>query len=149
MDIVRYVDELYSPKILTEPPSEEIEAWCKEARPFVSKLVVPRMTKSLFKESSTEESRRAYIERETKAFGDLDSLIEDTPKLLGPMNQMLAKLEPLIQHRDAYSETDLVLFAMLRSLSIVQNIEMGPGTRAFVETMSAAGGVPLLSDQAK
>lgn len=148
MDIVRYVDERFPPRVLTEPLREEIDAWCKDARPIVARLAVPRMTRSAFKENSTDEARKAYVERERNAFGDLDALIRETPTLLGQIQEKLARLEPLIEDRAGFSESDLVLYSTLRSLSITKGVRFGTNTDRFVRRMSGAGGVPLLDDRA-
>ncbi|MGD5361256.1 glutaredoxin 2, partial [Xanthomonas citri pv. citri] len=93
MDIVRYVDALFSPRLLVDPPREHVARWCEEARSTVSRLAIPRMTRSVFKENSTEASRKAYREREEKAFGDLDALIGETPGLVARIDDLLARLE--------------------------------------------------------
>jgi glutaredoxin 2 len=148
MDIVRYVDEQFPPKFLTEPVREEIEAWCKEARSTISKLAIPRMTKSSFKENATEAARKAYVEREQRALGDLEALMSDTPRLVVEAEGLLARLELIIRDWEAFSETDLVLYSSLRSLSIVKGIKFGPKVRDFAEKISALGGVPLLEGRA-
>jgi glutaredoxin 2 len=61
---------------------------------------------------------------------------------------MLARLELIIRAWEAFSETDLVLYSQLRSLSIVKGIKFGPKVRDFAKKMSALGGVPLLDDRA-
>lgn len=148
MDIVRYVDGRFPEKVLTEPLREEIDAWCLDARPIVAKLAVPRMTRSSFKENSTDESRTAYVERERKAFGDLDALIRDTPDLLDRIHRRLASLDLLIEDWAGLSESDLVLYSTLRSLSIVKGVVFGLNTTRFARRLSKSGGVPLLDDKA-
>ena len=148
MDIVRYVDGLHAPQILTEATREAVEAWCAEARPIAARLAIPRMTRSTFKENATDAARQAYFERETKAFGDLDALFEQTPALVAQMTPLLARIETLIDEWDGWSETDLVLYSTLRMLTIVKPIALGPKARAFAEKTAIHGGVPLLYDQA-
>jgi glutaredoxin 2 len=148
MDIVRYVDETFAPKCLTEPVREDIESWCKDARSTISKLAIPRMTKSSFAENATEAARLAYREREQRALGDLEALIRDTPSLVVEAEELLAKLELVIRDWKAYSVTDLVLYSNLRALSIVKDLKFGPKARRFAEKMAALGGVPLLDDRA-
>ncbi|CAN5337569.1 glutaredoxin 2 [soil metagenome] len=148
MDIVHYVDEKFAPKFLTEPVREEIEAWCRDARSTISKLAIPRMTKSSFAENATQAARQAYREREQRALGDLEALISDTPRLVVEAEGLLAALELVIRDWKAYSETDLVLYSSLRALSIVKDLKLGPKARHFAEKMAALGGVPLLDDRA-
>lgn len=145
MDIIRYVDERFGPRLLTDPVREDIESWAQEARSTISKLAIPRATKSSFAENSTEAAQKAYREREQKALGDLDDLIDDTPRL---MIEAVALLELMIQDWQAFSVTDLILYSQLRTLSIVKGISLGPKTRYFANRMTAIGGVPLLDDRA-
>ena len=148
MDIIRYVDETFGPRLLTDPVRNDIESWGQEARSTISKLAIPRMTKSSFAENATEAAQKAYREREQKALGDLDALIGDTPRLLVQAQALLAKLELILQDWPAFSVTDLVLYSQLRTLSIVKGIEFGPKARNFTNAMLAIGGVPLLDDRA-
>jgi glutaredoxin 2 len=148
IDIVRYVDSLVGPAVLADPPRANIAAWCEQARPVVSRLSIPRMVRSSFKENSTEVSQKAYRDRETKAFGDLDALIAESPSLLVQVDELLHRLEPLIENWSARSETDLVLFSHLRALSIVKGLKFGPKVDAFVDDMVNGSAVELLRDRA-
>ena len=148
MDIVRYVDAQLAPKCLTQPAREEIEAWCRSARSTISNLAIPRMTKSSFAENATEAARQAYREREHAALGNLEALISNTPRLVVEAEELLTKLELIMDNWTTYSETDLVLYSNLRALSIVKNLKFGPKARDFAGRMAALGGVPLLDDRA-
>jgi glutaredoxin 2 len=106
------------------------------------------MVRSSFKENSTEVSQKAYRDRETKAFGDLDALIAESPSLLVQVDELLHRLEPLIENWSARSETDLVLFSHLRALSIVKGLKFGPKVDAFAADMVNGSAVELLRDRA-
>ncbi len=148
MDIVRYVDALVSQPVLTDPPREEFEAWFPVARQVMLSLVIPRFTRSSFREISTDESRRAYREREEAAFGDLDSLMERTPEFLGQMVVLLDRLELAMEDRTSFSTSDLVLYSTLRSLSIVKGLAFPRNVRQFMRRMEQASGLRLFADRA-
>ncbi len=148
MDIVRYVDGLRAPRLLTEPKRDDIDAWCEEARPIASRLAIPRLTRSTFKENETEAARQAYVERETSALGDLTVLFDETPAFLSKMTPLLQRLETLIDDWSGWSESDLILHSTLRTLSIVKPVAFGPKAKAFAEKVSSQGGVPLLHERA-
>lgn len=148
MNIIRYVDAQFPPICLVEPVRADVDDWCKEAQFTVSRLAIPRMTRSAFKENATDAAKAAYIAREQRAVGDLDHLMARTPELAAEAARLLAKLELLIADWDALSETDLVLYSQLRSLSIVKGIVFGPKTRRFVNGLAMRGGVRLLDDLA-
>ncbi|MFC3394727.1 glutaredoxin 2 [Brenneria rubrifaciens] len=148
MDIVHYVDSLKAPRVADKPMVAAIEEWCKAAAGTIFKLAVPRFTRADFKELAQPEARRAYLQREEKAFGDLDALFADTPAMLSEVQQKLATLESLLEKHDGISTTDFILFPILRTLTIVKGIELGPNVSRYVERVANATGVDLLTDKA-
>ncbi|MEH2922803.1 glutaredoxin 2 [Samsonia erythrinae] len=148
MDIVRYVDSKKAPLIADKPVDDDIEAWCKSASSTVFNLAVPRFTQTDFKELSTPEARNAYIQREEKAFGDLDALIAKTPELIADVEKKLAMLEPRLNNINTISTTDFILFPILLSLTIVKDVQFGPNVHAYLERVSKACKVALLTDKA-
>ncbi|WP_416260926.1 glutaredoxin 2 [Gibbsiella quercinecans] len=148
MDIVHYVDALKAPLIADQPVDPAIEAWGKAASGAIFKLAVPRFTRGDFQELATPQARQAYLEREQKAFGDLDALTAETPALVAQVQQKLAELEPLLAGKTEVSTTDFILFPLLRSLSIVKDINFGPNASAYITRLSAQSKVDLLSGQA-
>ncbi|MDY0971408.1 glutaredoxin 2 [Siccibacter turicensis] len=149
MDIVHYVDELDDERILKSTGNAEIARWCETVTPTLFRLVIPRFTRAEFAEIRTPASREAYIQRERRAFGDLDKLILQTPGLLQDMNAWLVELEPLLADRKEVNESDFRLYPLLRSLTIVRDIQFGPDTRIYIDFMSALTGVNNLFDQAQ
>jgi glutaredoxin 2 len=149
MDIVRYIDGLAAPHWFLEPARPEVDKWCKESFSLMAKLAVPRFTEGDFRELATQEARTAYREREHKAFGDLSVLIEQTPILLAEMHQRLDALEPMLAAPRPISPSDFALFPVLRSLSIVKGLEMGPNALAYAQRLSTEGKVDLLFAQAR
>lgn len=148
MDIVRLVDNLSETHLLDNPRHTTLEDWAKNAWPLVTKLAVPRFTQSDFKELATPAARAAYTAREEKAFGDLDVLMAQTPSFLAELNQQLAQLESLIEPAAPISETDFILFPVLRSLSIVSGVQFGQKTEIYMQTLAEQGQVNLLTAQA-
>lgn len=147
MDIVRLVDNLAAPHLLNNPRHEALETWTKEAWPLVSKLAVPRFTKGDFRELATTEARAAYTAREEKAFGDLDALMAETPTRLAEINDKLAALETLLDPESAISETDFILFPVLRSVSIVKGVQFGAKTTAYISRICTLAHVDMLDGQ--
>lgn len=147
LDIVRYVDGLADP-ILTAPADEALDAWGKAAWPSGLKLFIPRFTKGEFKEISTPEAREAYRTREEKAFGDLEQLFAQTPVLAGDMNDRLNILADLLVVPRALGPSDVLLYPILRSLSIVKALSFPPPVHDYAKRIERASGVPLLFSQA-
>lgn len=149
MDIVRYVDGLVGPHWFDQPPVEAVDAWCKDVFGLMAKLAVPRFTEGNFKELETTEAREAYRERERKAFGDLQLLIDQTPALLSEMHEKLNNLEPMLAQDRPIGPSDFLLFPVLRSLSIVKGLQLKPNALRYANRLSEESGVELLFDQAQ
>ncbi|KAA8734937.1 glutaredoxin 2 [Acinetobacter qingfengensis] len=148
LDIVKYLDELDKPRFATESKNNKVDEWIKDTANDIFYLVVPRFTKGNFKELSTPEARQAYLDRETQAFGDIEVLIANTEQYLAPVNQQLQLLEPIIAERQGIDIDDFKLLPLLRSLTIVKDIEFGSQTQAYIENLSDKAQIDLLYDQA-
>ena len=147
LDIVHYVDQLGTP-MFDGAVDPAIDSWIKDAWPLGLKLFIPRFTKGDFAELATPAAREAYRQREEAAFGDLKALMANTPALLTEMTHKLNALAPLLQARHDVDISDIVLWPVLRSLSIVKDLEFPAAVRSYMERIAERSKVPLLFDQA-
>lgn len=129
------------------PLLPEIEAWINDAWPVALKLFIPRFTQADFPELSTPEAREAYRQREEKAFGDLAGLTARTSALTGEMLPKLDALVPLLQSRQQTDINDIVLWPLLRCLSIVKALPFPPAVRNYALRLESDRD-PLLFNQA-
>ncbi len=149
MDIVRWLDAAFAPPVIVAAPDPALDDWCRRASGVIYKLCVPRFTRGDFAELATPQARAAYIEREIRAFGDLDALLADTPALLAELAPLLAELERLVRMPGMdVGESDFRLYPLLRSLSIVEGLRFGAKTTAYYDAMGAACGLEDFSAQA-
>lgn len=148
LDIVRYVDGTASPAFSGQVASD-VEAWINEAWPVALKLFIPRFTQADFPELSTPKAREAYRQREESAFGDLAALTAQTSALVDEMQPKLHALEPLITSRQQTDITDIVLWPLLRCLSIVKALSFPPAVRDYAVRLETRTGIPLLFNQAR
>ncbi|HKS14334.1 MAG TPA: glutaredoxin 2 [Pseudomonas sp.] len=146
LDIVRYVDAIGTP-VLTTPADEALDAWVKQVWTPALKLFIPRFTKGDFAELATPEAREAYRLREEQAFGDLEALMVTTPALLLEVNAALRELVPLLEGREALGISDITLWPVLRSLSIVRGLEYPETVLGYMDRLASQSAVPLLFDQ--
>jgi len=149
LDIVAYVDKIGYPKRFDGAPDARIDAWIDGAWGMALKLFVPRFTLGDFAELATPQARAAYRLREERAFGDLDALLRNSAEYIAALAPRLAELDLLLQGRDEIGISDIKLWPVLRSLSIVAGLTFPPAVRDYVERLSREGGVPLLFDQAR
>ena len=150
MDIVRYLDGQFAPPILTAAERPEIDAWSEHASGLIFRLAVPRITRGDFAELATLEARAAYIEREIRAFGDLEALLAATPELLAELAPLLAELDAMIPAPDSeLGESDIRLFPLLVMLSIVKDVRLPPALAAWYNALLERSGLDDFSAQAQ
>jgi glutaredoxin 2 len=147
LDIVHFIDKLEKP-IFDDPANDALDAWGTDAWRLGVKLFIPRFTRAQFAELATPQAREAYRLREEKAFGNLDDLLADSPAYVTEMNIKLKVLGGLLDGRELGGISDIKLWPILRSLSIVRGLEFPPVVLRYMETIEKAGGVGLLFDQA-
>lgn len=147
LDIVHFIDQLENP-IFDGPANEALDAWGADAWRLGLKLFIPRFTKAQFAELATPQAREAYRLREEKAFGDLEQLLADSPAYVAEMNVKLKVLGGLLKGHVSGGISDIKLWPILRSLSIVNGLEFPPVVLGYMEIIAKAGGVKLLFDQA-
>ncbi len=145
MDIVHYADGLKSPRLLDGSTDEAIEAWVKSVWRTTIRLAVPRFVEGDFPELATDEAREAFRARETRAFGDLDALLAQSPEWIDEINARLPALEPLLEAHRGLNLADFSLFPVLRSLTIVEGVKFGPLASTYAEHFSARTDVGLLT----
>ncbi|WP_111894364.1 glutaredoxin 2 [Acinetobacter sp. MB5] len=148
LDIVRHLDQLAEPSYVQEVDAPKLEQWCKDSADAIYKLAVPRFTKGQFKEVETDKARAAFVARETKVFGDLDSLIANSDEYVSKINQKLLELEDLVDTREEVYLIDFKLFPLLRSLSIVKGLQFGNKVNNYMQDLADKAQVDLLFDQA-
>lgn len=147
LDIVRYMDGGSTPAFSGQI-DPKIEAWINDAWPVALKLFIPRFTEADFPELSTPEARKAYRQREEKAFGDLTALKARTPALCDEMLTKLHSLEPLLDPCQQTDISDIVLWPLLRCLSVVKALSFPPVIRDYALRLESRTGIPLLFSQA-
>lgn len=149
LEIVHYVDQIGYPKRFDDAGDARIDAWIDAAWGLSLKLFIPRFTQGDFPELATPEAREAYRLREERAFGDLDALLANSDDYIAAMAEQLATLEGVLLDRGEIGISDIRLWPVLRSLSIVKSLDFPAGVRTYMERLSQEGRVALLFDQAR
>ena len=151
LDIVRHIDETAGKGRLKEAVRPEIQAWLDKVGAYANKLIQPRDVLAGFPEFATPSAVAYFTERKQKLIGDFAENLEATGRYLAQLDADLAELEPLIAapvSADAAGMEDILLFPLLRNLTIVRGLVLPPKTAAYVAAVSAMSGVPLLMDKA-
>lgn len=151
LDIVRHIDETAGKGRLNEAVRPEIQAWLDKVGAYANKLIQPRDVLAGFPEFATPSAVAYFTERKQKLIGDFAENLEATGRYLAQLDADLAELETLIAapvSAEAVGMEDILLFPLLRNLTVVRGLVLPPKTAAYVEAVSAMSGVPLLMDKA-
>ncbi|WP_025121091.1 MULTISPECIES: glutaredoxin 2 [unclassified Serratia (in: enterobacteria)] len=150
LDIVHYVDNLDGKPLLTGKTNPAIAAWLQHTATYVNKLLLPRFANADFEEFATDNARRYFSDKKQAASGDFAVLLADSADLIAQLEEDLATLSPLIKSAEAVngtlSEDDILLFPVLRSLSIVAGVALPDNVEAYRNRMAQRVDVPLLFD---
>ncbi|MCQ9120886.1 glutaredoxin, GrxB family [Rodentibacter pneumotropicus] len=152
LDIVRYVDENFGERILSEQIRPEIEEWVKKLGHYYNHLLIPRFVKMDLVEFKTQSAVDYFTKKKTESIGDFRQNLDETANYLVRLHQDLENLVPLIQSaatlNDGLSLEDIIVFPMLRNLTCVRDIQFPPEVVAYLEKMSEQSGVDLYFDKA-
>lgn len=170
MDIIEYLenDERFGPTNILRPASgrTDLKEWQKSVRMQMRTLQRPRyVATGLLPEFQQLDSRHAFIANhplppydkdEWKSMKDLsekltiyaDAMANDPTCMIEELNAKLVALDDIV-YCDTYctegglSLDDIDLWARLRSISIVQDVEWPDGLRRYMDNLSELGDVPL------
>ena len=150
LDIVKYIDENYGSAVVTVPDNSAIETWMEEATKLIYPLAIPRWASADFDEFRQDAARHYFVSKKEAVFGPFARLMEQTDSLVTEINAKLEVLEQLLsqQERDSehFSLTDIRLFPLLRSLSIVKGITWPAGVDEWRREMAVKSHVNLNDD---
>ncbi|PZP39312.1 MAG: glutaredoxin [Pseudomonas fluorescens] len=147
LDIVAYMDAMGEP-MFDDAGDTDLDAWGERLSKVMGKLVIPRVAKSDLAEFATPEARAAFVQRKTAQMGDLDSYMADSDTYIAEVNDLLLELDELLEGREEIGISDIKLWPLLRSLTIVDGLEFPQNVWEYMEDLSERGGVPLLFDHA-
>lgn len=152
LDIVRYVDENFGEKILSEQIRPEIEEWVKAVGRYYNHLLAPRFVKMDLPEFKNQSAVDYFIKKKTESLGDFQKNLDETENYLVRLYQDLENLISLIKSDSALngklSLEDIIVFPILRNLTCVRNVQFPPEILAYLEEMSKQSGVALYFDKA-
>lgn len=153
LDIVRYIDERAGRGRLKEEVRPALQAWLDKVGEYNNKLGQPRMVKIGLPEFATAEAVRYFVNKKEKNIGSFETHLNKTSQYLEWINADLSVLETLISSEgmgingDVGME-DILLFPIIRNLTIVRGIRWPDNVMDYLLRMSAASRVDLHLDRA-
>ena len=150
LDVVRYLDREGRLKDETRP---EIQAWLDKVGEYNLKLVHPRVVKIGLPEFETPEAVKYFTDKKEKNIGSFATNLEKTGQYVQRLHEDLAELETLMTEGGAGLKgeagmEDVLVFPILRNLTVVRGIEWPQKIMDYLMRMSEVSGVPLYFDRA-
>ncbi len=152
LDIVRYINELSGNAPLAAA-RDEIKAWCEQVGKYYNRLIMPRDVKLNLAEFATPESIQYFIDKKEKSMGSFQAHWNLTAVYLSKIHMDLNDLAGLAQSADylngqSLSWEDILVFPMLRNLTMVRGLVLPDILLNYVNQMSAQSGIDLYFDRA-
>lgn len=150
LDIVRYLDREGRLKNEIRP---EIQAWMDKVGSYNNKLVQPRTVKIGLPEFATAEAVKYFTDKKEKNIGSFSANLNKTAQYLDRIHEDLNDLDGLIHEvsdgiNGEIGMEDILVFPILRNLTVVRGIEWPQKVIGYLMTMSEKSGVPLYFDKA-
>lgn len=150
LDVVRYLDREGRLKTEIRP---EIQAWLDKVGEYNLKLVHPRVVKIGLPEFETPEAVKYFTDKKEKNIGSFATNLDKTGQYVQQLNGDLVELETLMAEGGAglngeIGMEDILVFPILRNLTVVRGVEWPQKIMDYLLRMSEASGVPLYFDRA-
>ena len=150
LDIVRYLNREGRLKNEIRP---EIQAWLDKVGSYNNKLVQPRTVKIGLPEFATTEAVKYFTDKKEKNIGSFSANLNKTAQYLDRIHEDLNDLDGLMHEvsdgiNGEIGMEDILIFPILRNLTVVRGIEWPQKVMGYLMTMSEKSGVPLYFDRA-
>ena len=140
---------------LDEAVRPEIQAWVDAFADWGNRLIMPRDVQLDLPEFAAESSV-AYFKGKKEAWleASFEQLLQETPRYLAQAQEALRALDGLIAPNAGYangthlSMEDILVFPLLRNLSMVKGAAYPDNVAHYVRAMSQAAKIPLFFDRA-
>ena len=152
LDIVRHINAQASQPI-SETIRPEIQAWADKVGEYYNQLLFPRSIQLGLPEFATPSAVVYFIRKKEAQIGTgIAQMLEKTPELLAQIHDDLQTLASRI-HANALngseiSMEDIIIFPMLRNLSMVRDIQFPPIVRDYIANMAERSRVNTYFDRA-
>ena len=152
LDIVRHINAQASQPI-SETIRPEIQAWADKVGEYYNQLLFPRSIQLGLPEFATPSAVVYFIRKKEAQIGTgIAQMLDKTPELLAQIHDDLQTLASQI-HANALngneiSMEDIIIFPMLRNLSMVRDIQFPPIVQDYIANMAARSQINTYFDRA-
>ena len=128
LDIVKYIDKKFPAQILDyNLQNSNLIIWLREIAEVLYPLTMPRWAKSALLEFANVNSVAYFIKKKEAYIGNFKQHLDNSEKYIEIANKKLKELNDIVASDNSVNNKlsldDINLFAVLRSLSIVKNLE--------------------------
>lgn len=154
LDIVRFIDEHAGKERLSETVRESVQQWADKVNEYYGRLLMPRDIKLGLPEFATEEAVAYFVAKKEKQIGSFEKNLNKTGEYLQKINADLNELAQWLPENAAYFNgvqagmEDIMLFPMLRNLTMVRGIVWPQSLLDYVLNVSEQSGVDTYFDRA-
>ena len=155
LDIVRYVDEFAGQARLDETIRPAVQAWLDQVSQPCNHLVMPRDVRlePPLPEFATAEAIAYFVQKKEQNIGSFEQNLAETHTYLERIHLALPELAALLGEQpylngSAPGMEDIIIFPVLRNLTLVKGIAFSAKLQAYIERLSAESKVPLYSERA-
>lgn len=155
LDIVRYIDEFAGQARLDETIRPAVQAWFDQASQPCNHLVMPRDVRlePPLPEFATAEAIAYFVQKKEQNIGSFEQNLAETHTYLERIHLALPELAALLGGQpylngSAPGMEDIIIFPVLRNLTLVKGIAFPAKLQAYIERLSAESKVPLYSERA-
>lgn len=154
LDIVRFIDEYAGQERLVETVRDEVQQWADKVNEYYGRLLMPRDIKLGLREFATQSAIDYFVAKKEKQIGSFAKHLDKTGVYLQQINSDLNELSALLPENAAYFNgsqvgmEDIVLFPMLRNLTMARGIEWPARLLDYVQQLSDLSGVDTYFDRA-
>lgn len=154
LDIVRFLDGYAGGERLDETVREEVRAWTEQADAYYNRLLMPRSIRLGLPEFATDGAVDYFVRKKEKQIGPFAGHLKDSARYLQRMGADLRSLAALLPEGRPYFNgaqagmEDVLLFPMLRNLTMVRGIDWPENLAAYVARLARETGVDTYSERA-
>lgn len=152
LDIVHYIDQLAGDTFLSHTIRPEIEDWIKIVDTYRNFLTLPRCISINLPEFATQNAIDYFVSKKTAIYGNFQQHLLNSQTYIERLNADLIALSPLLISDCGASGTfgmeDILLFPLLRNLTMVKSIEWPAPVRDYINSISRITRITLFDDRA-
>lgn len=147
LDITAYLDNLDGKPMLSEIVRPEIQQWFDDVSSYYYRLLHPRCVKLGLPEFATQGAIDYFVNKKSARIGDFNENLAESDTYIERLTQDLQRLETLVKTEnslnDSYSYEDILVFPMLRNLTMVKGLVFPSKVKTYLDNLAQASQIPL------